>query len=130
MSARGPRSLGAREVALGGLALAFVGAGVLHFLKPRPFVEIVPPGFPASEALVAVSGAAEIAGGVGLLHRKTRRAAGWGLLALLLAVFPANVYMATAAERFASVAPAWALWARLPLQPVMMLGVWWAALRR
>ena len=131
MSARGRvfEGIGLREVALGGFALAFIGAGVMHFVKPRPFVEIVPPALPEPVALVAISGVAEIAGGAGLLFKRTRRAAGWGLLALLVAVFPANVYMAVAAERFSAFAPAWALWARLPLQPLMMLGVWWAALR-
>jgi uncharacterized membrane protein len=129
MSARGSRGVGLREVALGGFALAFIGAGVMHFVRPKPFVEIVPPALPEPEALVAISGAAEIAGGLGLLFERTRRAAGWGLIALLAAVFPANVYMATAAERFAALVPAWALWARLPLQPAMMLGVWWSAIR-
>ena len=121
---------GGRAAALGVLAAAFVGVGVMHFLRPRPFVQIVPPGLPSPEALVAVSGAAEVLGGVGLLVPRLRKSAGWGLLALLAAVFPANVYMATAAERFAAVAPAWALWARLPLQPLLMATVWWAAVRR
>ncbi|MEL6615728.1 MAG: hypothetical protein AAFQ43_08325 [Bacteroidota bacterium] len=129
MNNSAPRARGLRAFALGGLAVAFVGAGVMHFMKPRPFVEIVPPGLPEPEALVAISGVAEILGGLGLLWRRTRAAAGWGLIALLAAVFPANVYMAVAAERFAALAPAWALWLRLPLQPLMMLTVWWAAIR-
>lgn len=118
-----------RAVSLGVLALAFVGVGVLHLVRPGPFEEIVPPVLPAKRALVYLSGIAEILGGLGLLFRRTRRAVGWGLLALLVAVFPANVYMAAAAERFAHLAPAWALWARLPLQPVLMLWVWATALR-
>ena len=72
--------------------------------------------------MVALSGAAEIAGGVGVLLAPTRRAAGVGLIALLAAVFPANLYMARAPERFARI-PRWALYARLPLQPLMR---WWA----
>ena len=84
---------------------------------------------PAKRALVYWSGVAEILGGLGLLFRRTRKAAGWGLVALLAAVFPANVYMATAAERFAAMAPAWALWARLPLQPLLMFWVWATAVR-
>ena len=67
-------------------------------------------------ALVALSGAAEIAGALGLLIPQTRRAAGLGLIALLLAVWPANIFMALEAERFRRVAPAWLLWARVPLQ--------------
>jgi len=105
------------------LAVLFVGAGVLHFVRPRPFVAIVPPGLPEPEALVAVSGAAEIAGGLGLLVPGLRRWAGWGLVALLVAVFPANVHMAIAREQVAPALPAWALWARLPLQGVLVAWV-------
>ncbi|MEM6326257.1 MAG: hypothetical protein AAF791_03980 [Bacteroidota bacterium] len=118
-----------RAVSLGTLALMFVGAGIAHFVRPEPFEAIVPPALPAKRSLVYLSGVAEVLGGLGLLFRKTRRAAGWGLLALLVAVFPANVYMATAAERFAHLAPTWALWARLPLQPLLMLWVWATAVR-
>jgi uncharacterized membrane protein len=67
--------------------------------------------------MVYISGVAEAAGGVGLLIPQLRRAAAWGLVALLVAVFPANVYMATSAPAFS-----WILWARLPLQPVF---IWW-----
>jgi uncharacterized membrane protein len=72
--------------------------------------------------VVAVSGVAEVLGGVGVLLPRTRRAAGVGLIALLAAVFPANLYMARTPERFDRI-PRWALFARLPLQPLMM---WWA----
>jgi uncharacterized membrane protein len=71
---------------------------------------------------VVISGVAELAGGVAVLAGPTRRAAGLGLIALLAAVFPANLYMARAPERFQRI-PRWALYARLPLQPLMM---WWA----
>ncbi|OZC03337.1 DoxX family protein [Rubricoccus marinus] len=119
----------AQKASLGLLAVGFIGAGVMHFVRPRMFTQIVPPQLPAPQTLVAVSGAAEVLGGVGLLIPRLRKAAGWGLVALLAAVFPANIYMATVAERFASLAPAWVLWARLPLQPLAMLWVWWAAVR-
>lgn len=106
------------------LAALFVGAGVLHFLKPQGFDRIVPPGLPLpARTATLLSGAAELAGGLGLLHPATRPAARWGLLALLVAVFPANVYMAQEAERFRPL-PAWALWARLLLQPLLMWAVW------
>lgn len=100
----------------------FVAAGTLHFVRPAMYEQIVPPSFGHARELVAISGVAEIAGGLGLLIPRTRRAAGYGLIALLLAVWPANISMALDAQKFAQVAPAWALWARVPLQVVLM---WW-----
>lgn len=112
------------------LAALFVGAGTLHFLRPEVFDRIVPPGTPiAPRAATLLSGAAEITGGLGLLHPATRPAARLGLLALLVAVFPANVLMAQHAERFRPL-PEWALWVRLPLQPLLMWAVWRAGRRR
>ncbi len=108
-------------------AALFVAAGINHFVHPQFYRQIMPPGFPWPSALVAVSGACEVAGGVGLLIAPLRRAAGWGLLTLLVAVFPANVYMAMFPENFA--APAWALWARLPLQAVLIAWVYIACWR-
>jgi uncharacterized membrane protein len=113
-----------RTVSRYAAGVLFIGAGTLHFLHPQWYVAIVPPALPAKEAFVAVSGVAEIAGGGGLLIPATRRAAAYGLIALLLAVFPANVYMATDSARFASIAPAWGLAARLPLQFVLILWMW------
>jgi len=108
-----------------GLALLFVGAGVLHFVRPETYLRIMPPALPAPSLLVLLSGAAEVAGGLGLLLPATRRAAGWGLLALLVAVFPANLYMVGLAG--ALHIPAGVLWARLPLQPLLGWLVWRAA---
>lgn len=106
------------------LANFFIGAGVNHFVMPRAYERIVPPPLDGrARRVVQISGVAEIAGGVGVLAPATRRAAGIGLLALLAAVFPANVHMALHPERFARI-PRWALYARLPLQPLMMLWVW------
>jgi uncharacterized membrane protein len=105
------------------LALAFVGAGINHFVMPRAYERIVPPSMKhRAQGLVVASGVAEIAGGMGVLLPRTRRIAGLGLVALLAAVFPANLYMARAPEHFRKIPP-WALYARLPLQPLMM---WWA----
>ena len=112
------------------LSVGFVAAGVNHFRAPALYAAIVPPYLPFPLALVAISGLAEIAGGVGAAIPRTRRAAGWGLLALLLAVFPANVYMAT--EHVVPgdyQIPSALLWARLPLQFALMLWVWSATLR-
>src|ERR1700742_5193808 len=109
------------------LAAFFSFAGTLHFVRPRPYEAIVPPPFPRRES-VAISGVAEIVGALAVLHPATRPAGRWGLLALLLAVFPANIYMAVSPERIHSVGlhkmPRWLLWARLPLQPLAMLWVW------
>jgi len=102
----------------------FLASGTLHFVKPEMFRQIVPPALPNAAALVAISGAAEIAGAIGLSLPATRRSAALGLVALLFAVFPANVYMALAHERFARLAPAWILFARLPLQAVLVAWVW------
>jgi len=111
------------------LAALFIAAGALHFLRPEPFDRIVPPGLPLPpRAATLLSGAAELLGGLGLLHPATRPAARLGLLALLVAVFPANILMALHAERFRPL-PEWALWARLPLQPLLMWAVWRAGRR-
>ncbi len=115
-----------KKLSLGLIAAIFVGAGVMHFLKPRPFEAIVPPQLPAPRALVLISGAAEVLGGLGVLIPRLRRAAGAGLVALLVAVFPANVYMAVAPEEAGQGVPPWALWLRLPLQFALIAWVWWA----
>ncbi|MEJ7797583.1 MAG: hypothetical protein WKF42_03715 [Solirubrobacteraceae bacterium] len=103
------------------LSVAFITAGILHFLRPEYYEQIMPDYLPAHRELVLISGAAEIAGGVGVTFAQTRRASGVWLIALLIAVFPANVDMALHADRFRSIAPA-LLWARLPLQALL---IWW-----
>lgn len=109
-------------------AIFFVAAGTMHFLKPEPYLRIMPPYLPAPHLLVAISGVAEIAGGIGLLIPALRTAAGWGLIALLFAVFPANIYMLQHPELF-HLAP-WILWARLPFQGVFMVWIWFVALQK
>ena len=104
------------------LSVAFIAAGTLHFLRPEYYEQIMPGYLPAHRELVLVSGGAEIAGGLGVAFSQTRRAAGIWLVALLVAVFPANVNMALHPEQFRSIAPA-LLWARLPLQGLL---IWWA----
>ena len=101
--------------------VAFVLAGLNHFLQPRLYEAIMPPYLPQHGRLVTISGVAEVVLGVLLWHPRWKRLAGWGLIALLVAVFPANLHMALHPRRFAPI-PAWALWARLPLQPLM---IWW-----
>ena len=104
------------------IGVFYVAAGVTHFAATQLYLRAVPAYLPAPRALVLVSGVAEIAGGVGVMVPGTRQAAAWGLVLLLLAVFPANVWMAMHPERFAEI-PQWALWARLPLQVPL---IWWA----
>jgi len=95
----------------------FIVSGLLHFFRPQPYVRIMPPGLPWPRVLVSISGAAETLGGVGLLLRKFRRAAAYGLTLLLVAVFPANVYMAVAHVSFPGfLGESWVQWVRLPLQ--------------
>ncbi len=106
------------------LAWSFIGAGVNHFVNPRAYEAIVPPSLKDQRKLVVqVSGVAELAGGLGVLIPSTRRLSGVGLVALLAAVFPANLYMAREPGQFKKI-PRWALYARLPLQPLMMVWAW------
>jgi uncharacterized membrane protein len=94
----------------------FVFAGVMHFAIPRTYAAIVPDYLPAHRAIVYASGVAEIAGGAGVLHPRTRAAASWWSVATLAAVFPANVHMALHPERYKVPGGRAALYARLPLQ--------------
>jgi uncharacterized membrane protein len=111
------------------LGAFFIAGGVNHFVNGRAYEAIVPPSLQSrSREVVQVSGVAEIAGGLGVLLPPFRRASGVGLLALLVAVFPANLYMAREPERFKKI-PRWALYARLPLQPLMMVWTWRATRR-
>lgn len=104
-------------------ALFYLFAGFLHFVHPAPYLKIMPPYLPWHLPLVYISGAAEMAGGAGLLIPRFRRAAAWGLVALLIAVFPANLYMATDhIQMTVRPLPDWVAWARLPLQGVL---IWW-----
>ena len=101
------------------LAVAFVGAGVLHLVRPEVYDPAMPAWIPAPRAMILLSGVAEILGGLGLLLPSVRRAAGWGVVALLVAVYPANVWMAMESVG----GPAEVLWARLPLQGVLVAAV-------
>lgn len=110
------------------VGVSFITTGVLHFVRPKMYEAIMPRYLPAHRELVLASGVAEIAGGAGVLHPKTRRAAGWWLVATLVGVFPANVEMALHPERFKKI-PKSLLYARLPLQGAMIASVWKTALR-
>jgi uncharacterized membrane protein len=123
------QTAGSRRRSRGALAVFFIASGVNHFVQRRFYEMIVPPSLQdRAKSVVDVSGVAEIAGGVGVLLPATRRLSGVALIALLAAVFPANLYMAREHERFKKI-PRWALYARLTLQPMMMLWAWRATRR-
>lgn len=118
----------ARRLARAAISLAMVAVGVLHFVRPEPFVRIMPSALPWPLALVWLSGACEMALGAGFAFERTKRLAGWGLVALFVAVFPANVNMAINQIQLSpgGTMPVWAMWARLPLQLVFIGLVLWA----
>ncbi len=133
------RAAGTRKLGPGSLGLTrprvllagfFTFAGVMHFVKPELYAAIIPPWLPNAPLLVALSGVFEMLGGLGVLHPITRRLAGWGLIALLIAVFPANVQMLHLAYVYQASA-LWkaALWFRLPLQLPLLWWVWRVAAR-
>lgn len=104
--------------------LLFIAAGANHFRNPQFYESIMPPHLPWHYPLVIVSGVAEILLGIGLLIPKTSVYSAWGLIILLIAVFPANIYMATHPELFSGI-PVLALWLRLPLQAVLIAWAFW-----
>ena len=105
-----------------------IAAGINHFVNPGFYLKMIPEALPAPDALVYVSGMAEILGALGTMHPRTRRGAGWFLIATLVVVYPANIYMAVNPGKFQSI-PQWALWARLPLQVLFVYLVWLATLQ-
>jgi len=107
------------------LTIFMVGAGANHFIAPDAYVGMMPAALPAPLTLVYVSGIAEMLGGLGLILPATRKLAAWGLVALFIAVFPANLNMAINHLPLGTTAvPTWALWARLPLQVVLIAWAW------
>jgi len=108
------------------LAILLISVGISHFTMTATFSQIVPDYLPAPDMLVYISGVFEILGGVGLLIPASRRAAAWGLVALFIAVFPANLYQAmngiqpSGLEISETVA-----WVRLPMQLVFILWALW-----
>lgn len=106
------------------VALQFMGMGILHFVVPKPFIQIMPPYLPAHRKLVYLSGVAEFVGGAALLDERTRGFGKWWLIATLLAVFPANVHMALNPDDYKNVPGGkWSLYARLPFQALFILAV-------
>jgi len=112
------------------MAAFYIFAGYNHLANPEFYVAIMPPNLPEPELLNVISGLAEIVLGVFLLEPRTRALAAWGTIALLVAVFPANIYVATA-----NIGPegpgsggGMANWIRLPFQIVFIAWAWWYTL--
>lgn len=108
------------------LALFFVIAGFNHFRSPETYLSMIPAWLPNPALLNYISGAAEIAGGIGILIPKTRRAAAFGLILLLIAVFPANIHVAMNGWPDMDI-PRWILIARLPFQLLLVVWVLYSA---
>ena len=121
--------LGWRDAARIGMAVMFLFTAVSHFSSLRhDLARMIPPPFTGAMWLIYLTGILELAGAIGLLTRRWRRPAAWGLIALLAAMFPANVYAAMNAVRLGG-NPASALWYRAPLQIFWVVVLWWAAAR-
>jgi uncharacterized membrane protein len=117
-----------RPIALGFVFLWFAIGGFGHFLLTETEMRIVPPYIPWPREAVWLSGVFEWLGAAGLLWQRTRRAAGWGLFALTLAVTPAHIYMLQQPALFPAV-PYWALWLRLPVQAALLALILWSTAR-
>jgi uncharacterized membrane protein len=116
-----------RAIGLGFVFLWFLLGGFAHFALTETEMRIVPPALPWPRAIVLVTGAFELLGAAALLSARTRRAAGWGLFGLTLAVTPAHFYMLQRPELFD--VPYWALVARLPLQLALLALIAWSTAR-
>jgi uncharacterized membrane protein len=116
-----------KTVSLWLMALFYVAAGLNHFRDPAIYLQLMPSYLPWPRALIFVSGVAEVLGGIGVLVPATRRLAGWALVALLIAVFPANLH---AARHGFHGLPEWVLWTRLPGQILLIAWVYWTCLKK
>lgn len=115
-----------------GLGLVFVWffvGGLFHFIAMLAFVSIMPAYAPWPEFWVLFTGVCEIAGAIGLLVLRTRRLAGWALIALTICVTPANLEMALHPERYPAIG-ATVLWLRMAFQPVLIWIIWWSTRAR
>ncbi len=109
------------------LSIGYVYVGFRHFYDPNFFLAIMPPYLPYHLPLVYISGAFEIILGIGLCLKKTRKYSAWGIIALLLAVYPANIYLAFNEEpqQAIDISAFLASWVRLPLQFVLIALAYW-----
>ena len=116
-----------KSISLVVLSLGYIYVGIQHFYNPSFFLSIMPPYLPYHLPLVYISGAFEIILGLGLIFKKSRKYAAWGLIALLLAVYPANIYLAYNVEpqQAIDISSFLASWVRLPLQFVLIGFAYW-----
>ncbi|MBF2072905.1 MAG: DoxX family protein [Synechococcales cyanobacterium C42_A2020_086] len=115
-----------KEILRGVLAVAIIIVGITHFTHPQEYAKIVPPLFQYPYAMVYISGVFEILGGIGLVIPLVSVAAAWGLVALFIAVFPANIYQAIHSIPITGIPHhPWLYWARLPFQAVLIAWAWW-----
>lgn len=116
-------------IGLGVMAIFYFASGVNHFRSPQTYLPVMPPYIPWPLAMIYISGAAEMLGGVGVLipdglvFRQTRRFAAWGMVVLLVAISPVHIHMCLHPEQF-SMFPIWLIWLRLPLQLALMGWAW------
>lgn len=120
----------ARAIAAVVLGALFIFSGSMHFITTEFYLRMMPPYVPAHLLMVQISGVCEILGGIGLIVPQTRGIAAIGLIALLIAVFPANIQMALHPELYRDIGPPAAFYVRLPLQLVAIYLVWWSASNR
>jgi uncharacterized membrane protein len=115
------------------MGIFYIAAGIYHFVSPQSYLPAMPPYIPWPLAMLYISGAAEILGGVGVLipdgfvfpriFPRIRAAAAWGIVALLIAVSPVHINMCLHPDQFASI-PLWFIWARIPLQLLLIAWAW------
>ncbi|MBW4515720.1 MAG: DoxX family protein [Timaviella obliquedivisa GSE-PSE-MK23-08B] len=108
------------------LSVSLTIVGITHFIKPEQFARIVPPQLPSPLGLVYISGFFEILGGLSLLVPSVSVAAAWGIIALFIAVFPANINQAINSISIEGIPDyPWLYWLRLPFQAVLIAWAWW-----
>lgn len=111
-------------IGLGLMGIFYLGAGANHFLSTQTYLDVMPPYIPEPAAMVAISGVAEILGGIGVLVPRTRTFSAWGLVLMLMAFLPVHINMCLHPDHFPTV-PLWAIWIRLPLQMPLIAWAWY-----
>ena len=113
-----------KEISLYIMAVLYILAGINHFVSPKFYLHIIPPYIPGHKAVNYISGGTEISLGLLLLYPPYSALGAWGIIVLLVAVFPANIYHLTSAKPGRGI-PIWILVLRIPFQGVLILWAWW-----